>query len=622
MKNIIIGTAGHIDHGKTSLIKALTGTSTDNLKEEIKRGISIDLGFTYFDLPSGNRAGIIDVPGHEKFLKNMLAGASGIDIVLLVIAANESVMPQTIEHIDILSYLNIKESIIVITKIDLVDEQMLDLVEQDIREKTKNTFVAKSPIIRVDSVKKIGINELVQIIDNLIREVPNRNVDIAPRLNIDRVFSLKGFGTIVTGTLVEGKINVNEEMVIYPHNFKTKIRGIKIHGKDVKTAFAGQRTAVNISNIKTEQIKRGCILATSESMLQSSYIDVKISIIKNTDREIKFWERVRVYLGTREVLARLVIMDKISLKSGETGYCQLRMEEPVTVKRNDPFVLRLFSPLETIGGGIILDPVAKKHGRKKEILQSLILKEKGDNLKIAEEVIEKNIKITSDDLMKYLVVGEDELAQILTSLNDRIIRIGSFLYHSNILNSIKENIVSILENYHTNFPLKFGIKKEELRTKLFITFNNKDFGDLITILQNENVIKLEKNLVSKYDFKIKYDGKNLKIKNEIEKIILDSKYNLKTIEEVTLNKKDYTLILESLLEQNIIKIDENILISKKYYDSAKELLINFIQKNKSITLAEFRDLIGSSRKYALSLLEDFDKKKITKMIDGKRFLID
>lgn len=298
MKNIIIGTAGHIDHGKTTLIKALTGRETDTLKEEKKRGISINLGFTYFDLPSKKRAGIVDVPGHEKFIKNMLAGASGLDMVLLVVAADEGVMPQTVEHLDILTYLNIKNGMIVLTKSDTVDEEFRELVKEDIREKVQGTFLEEAEIIEVDSISRKGLDELISKIDDMTEEIEDKNLNSPARLNIDRVFSIKGFGTVVTGTLIEGKISVDDDLVIYPKELPTKIRSIQVHGESVDTAYAGQRTAINISNVKVEEIERGDVLASVNSLEEAMMLDVKLSIVKHMNIGLKHWDRLRLYHGT------------------------------------------------------------------------------------------------------------------------------------------------------------------------------------------------------------------------------------------------------------------------------------------------------------------------------------
>ena len=388
MKNVILGTAGHIDHGKTTLIKALTGRETDNLKEEKQRGISINLGFTYFDLPSKKRVGIVDVPGHEKFIKNMLAGACGIDIVLLVVAADEGVMPQTVEHLDILNYLGVKKGIIVLTKCDLVDEDFISLVKDEVKEKTKGLFIENAPIVEVDSVSGRGLEELVKKIDEISEDIEEKKIDAPARMSIDRVFSLKGFGTIVTGTLIEGKISIDDEMTIYPSEKKVKVRNLQVHGCDVKTAYAGQRTAINLSNIKVSEIQRGDVIAETGSVEESMMIDVNISLVEHCKKSLKHWDRIRVFHGTKQILCRIVPLNEDEIPYGESGYAQLRLEEKIVAKKVDRFIIRSYSPMDTIGGGIIIDTAPKKHKIYDEsVIETLKIKEKGELKDIIEEYL-------------------------------------------------------------------------------------------------------------------------------------------------------------------------------------------------------------------------------------------
>ena len=626
MKNVIIGTAGHIDHGKTTLIKALTDRSTDTLKEEIKRGISINLGFTYFDLPSGKRAGIVDVPGHEKFIKNMLAGATGIDIVLMTIAANEGIKPQTIEHIDILSYLSIKSAVIVLTKTDLTDDIMIELVIDDIREKTLGTFLENAPLIPVDSVSKRGLDQLISTIDRLSDETQARNENASARLNIDRVFSMKGFGTIVTGTLIEGRISLEDEMTIYPKGVKTKIRSIQVHEEYVKTAFAGQRTAVNISNVKPDQIRRGDVLARSGSLEETIYLDVKISLLPHAQRTIKYWERIRLYIGCKEVLARIVLLDSQVIEPGESAYCQLRLEEPIAAKKNDHFVIRYYSPMETIGGGIILDPLAKRHAANEKILQALHIKEKGDTSEIVGDFIAGNKErpTKASDVSAYIGSSEDTAAEVLDKLLDQgvIIEINRAYYHHNTVESFKENVLEILSQYHNASPLKHGMIKEELRSKAEPSFKIKEFEVLLRLMEDDGLVKTTHSLVSLFNFEIVYDKKKSAIKSEIEGLLIDGKFSPPAISDITKGSKDYAEVLDSLIGASVTKLDEQTVMHTKYYDEAIAIVTDFIKKNNEITLAQFRDITGSNRKYSLLILEDFDKKRITKRLENARVLYD
>ncbi len=360
MKHIIIGTAGHIDHGKTTLIKALTGRNTDRWEEEQRRGITIDLGFTYFDLPNGDRAGIIDVPGHERFINNMVAGVVGMDLVMLVIAADEGIMPQTREHMDILGELGIEKSIIVLNKCDLVDEEWMELVEEEVREELHGTFLENAPIVKVSAATGEGLPDLIDTIQRMTEnEVTEKDIHTIPRLPIDRAFTISGFGTIITGTLLAGTIRKEDTLCMYPIGKECKIRSIQVHGENVDVCYAGQRVAINLSNIKKSEIKRGCVLAPPKNMKNTDLLDVRLNVLPSSMRILANNARLHLFTGTSEVLCRAVLLDKEEIGPGESGFVQLRLEEEIAVRRGDRFVVRFYSPMETIGGGVILEPNPK-----------------------------------------------------------------------------------------------------------------------------------------------------------------------------------------------------------------------------------------------------------------------
>ena len=364
MKNIIIGTAGHIDHGKTTLIKALTGRNTDRWEEEQRRGITIDLGFTYFDLKNGDRVGIIDVPGHERFINNMVAGVVGMDLVMLVVAADEGIMPQTREHMDILGELGIEKSILVLNKCDLVEEDWLELVKEEIKEELEGTFLEQAPIVEVSAATGQGIPELIEVIERLTaEEVVEKDVNTIPRLPIDRVFSLSGFGTIITGTLLAGTISKEDNLQVYPIGKECKIRNIQVHGQDVEKCYAGQRVAINLSNVKKSELRRGCVLAPPNNMKNTMLLDVKLNVLPSSMRVLTNHTRLHLFTGTSEILCRAVLLDKEEIGPGESGFVQLRLEEEIALRRGDKFVVRFYSPMETIGGGIVLEPNPKKKKR-------------------------------------------------------------------------------------------------------------------------------------------------------------------------------------------------------------------------------------------------------------------
>lgn len=626
MKNIILGTAGHIDHGKTTLIKALTGRETDNLKEEKQRGISINLGFTYFDLPSKKRVGIVDVPGHEKFIKNMLAGACGIDIVLLVIAADEGVMPQTIEHLDILNYLDVKKGIIVLTKCDLVDEEFIELVKDDIREKTKRLFIEGAPIVEVDSVSRRGLDELVQKIDEISEDIEEKKTDAPSRMSIDRVFSLKGFGTIVTGTLIEGKISVDDEMTIYPSEKKVKVRNLQVHGCDVKTVYAGQRTAINLSNIKVSEIQRGDVIAQTGSVEESMMIDVNISLVEHCKKSLKHWDRIRIFHGTKQILCRIVPLNEDEIQYGESGYAQLRLEEKIVAKKGDRFIIRSYSPMDTIGGGVIIDTAPKKHKIYDEsVIEALKIKEKGELKDILEEYLKLNLSnyITLKELVSYTGEKEEYVKEGLNALIDenKVFCVNKYYLHISHYQKLKEKVIEILTKYHKQYRLRNGILKEELRSKVDNSLKVKDMDVILNKMAEEKDIKVQDNLVSNYDFEVKFNQKQLSIKKEIEdKSRKNGLNSLMTKDDICNKNKFYEEVLEALTGETIQKLDDAYYIDKKVYENVKKDLLEYLNKNKEITVAQFRDITKSNRKISIVMLEHFDRNRITKRVEDKRIL--
>ena len=626
MKNVILGTAGHIDHGKTTLIKALTGRETDNLKEEKQRGISINLGFTYFDLPSKKRVGIVDVPGHEKFIKNMLAGACGIDIVLLVIAADEGVMPQTIEHLDILNYLDVKKGIIVLTKCDLVDEEFIELVKDDVREKTRGLFIEGAPIVEVDSVSRRGLDELVQKIDEISEDIEEKKTDAPSRMSIDRVFSLKGFGTIVTGTLIEGKISVDDEMTIYPSEKKVKVRNLQVHGCDVKTAYAGQRTAINLSNIKVSEIQRGDVIAQTGSVEESMMIDVNISLVEHCKKSLKHWDRIRIFHGTKQILCRIVPLNEDEIQYGESGYAQLRLEEKIVAKKGDRFIIRSYSPMDTIGGGVIIDTAPKKHKIYDEsVIEALKIKEKGELKDILEEYLKLNLSnyITLKELVSYTGEKEEYVKEGLNALIDenKVFCVNKYYLHISHYQKLKERVIDILTKYHKQYRLRNGILKEELRSKVDNSLKVKDMDVILNKMVEEKDIKVQDNLVSNYDFEVKFNQKQLSIKKEIEdKSRKNGLNSLMTKDDICNKNKFYEEVLEALTGETIQKLDDAYYIDKKVYENVKKDLLEYLNKNKEITVAQFRDITKSNRKISIVMLEHFDRNRITKRVEDKRIL--
>lgn len=634
MKHFIIGTAGHIDHGKTTLIRVLTGRNTDRLKEEQKRGISIDLGFTYFDLPSGQRAGIIDVPGHEKFIKNMLAGVMGMDIVILVVAADEGIMPQTEEHLSILNLLGIERGFVVLTKVDLVDDEWLDMVEEEVREEIKGTFLETSPILKVSSTKKEGIQEVINLIDEYVKDIEERDISEMPRIPIDRVFSLSGFGTVITGTLLSGSLRIGDEVQIYPGRTTARIRNLQVHDEDREIAYAGQRVAVNLAGLKKDQVNRGDVLAPIDQMRETRLLDVKIKLLDKVDIVLRPRTRLRLYMGTKELFCRIVLLDKEVLNPGEEAYAQLRLEEEIVAKRGDRFILRFYSPMFTIGGGLVLEPnPGKKKAGDEKALAELRLKEKGSQ----EEILETIIKDKSQDFLtikEYASITsmlEKNLLEEVDRLNEngRVILFNltkdKYVIHRDFYKEVKNQILSEVAGYHKKYPLRPGMPKELVRRK-FLKNATPRLGDsFIQRLIDEGDLDQNLEVLKIRDFKIVYNDEQDKIKEAIIGNYKKALYKIPKVDDMinsmTFKREDFLEVFNSLYHAGeLIRLDDEIFILKGLYDKSQDILKDYIRKNGSITVAEFRDLLDTNRKITLALLESFDQQGLTRRVEDKRFL--
>ena len=622
--NVIIGTAGHIDHGKTTLIKALSGIETDTTLEEMERGMSINLGFAYFDLPSGKRCGVVDVPGHEKFIKNMLAGVSGINLVLLLVDSREGIMPQTKEHIDILTLLGIENYIIVMTKIDLVEEEYRELVKEDIREFTKGSALENAPIIEVDSISRKGIDVLLDTIDKKTNDIEAKNIEKNARLNVDRSFQVKGFGTVVTGTLTEGSISVGDELVIYPKEVKAKVRNIQVHSQDVDKAYAGQRTAINLSNIKFDDVKRGDTLATAGSLVKTYMLDSEIKLINDDRANLELWDRVRIYVGTVEVMARVVPLGTESIKQGESGFVQLRLEEEIAVKNYDKFIIRTYSPMVTIGGGVILDASPRKHSRfNEEILEKLKVQLEGNSGDLIQNYLlsHSNYIVSKKDIIKDLQLSEGEAATELDELVTRgnIFETNLGYIHKKKYDEVLEKLKKLLADYHKRYKLKVGIPKVEIISKFKLS--QKEVLELIELFIKNNEVRLEGNLVAEKDFVVNYDKKQLAEKARIEKELLNGGFTPPTIKELTNGVKASLELLDSLVDNTIIRLDADLVLHRDVLTKAIEKVNEHFKNSEKMTLAEFRDFTGSSRKYSMAILEHIDKLGITRRVENYRVLV-
>jgi selenocysteine-specific elongation factor len=634
MKQIILGTAGHIDHGKTSLIRALTGIDTDRLKEEKERGITIELGFAHLELPGGKILGIVDVPGHEKFVKNMVAGATGIDLVALVIAADEGVMPQTKEHLEICQLLKIRHGLVVLTKIDMVEQDWLELVREEVREYLSGTFLADSPIVEVSSVTGEGLKELLSVLDKLVGEIPEREVGHIFRLPIDRVFTMKGFGTVITGTTVSGEIRTGDEVTIYPEGIESRIRGLQVHNTEVKEVRAGLRTAVNLQGVEKATIRRGDIMASKGALRPTYMVDVYLDLLSSAPRKMKNRGKVRFHTGTSEIISTVILLDRDELKQGEACFAQIRLDEPTAVLRGDHYVLRSYSPVRTIAGGEILNalPVKKKRFSKAALSEMTVLHTGKPN-----EVVEIFVSlgrfqgVEQSELPFLTNTSKRKLEGTLQALlsQRRIIQYDKergALIHTDFLTKAREEILDTIKRYHQDFPLRTGVPKEELRSRTAGAAganNLKLFNFLMGQLTQEEVIVLEKETVRMKDHRVTLAQDQEKARQKIEEIYrksgLQPPYFKELKDQFTGNTA--TEVMEVMVKDGVlVKIKEDLYFHHELLDDLQKKLVDFLKKQEGITTPEFKDMTGASRKYTIPLIEYFDRAQVTVRVGDSRVL--
>jgi selenocysteine-specific elongation factor len=631
VKQIILGTAGHIDHGKTALVKALTGIDTDRLKEEKERGITIELGFAHLKLPSGLTIGIVDVPGHERFVKNMVAGATGIDLVALIVAADEGVMPQTREHLEVCSLLDIKHGLVILTKIDLVDKEWLSLVKDDVTSFLTGTFLQGAHILEVSSETGEGIKELVRTLDELAKEVPERDLGNFFRLPIDRVFTMRGFGTVVTGTTISGHIGVGSEVTIYPEGIRSKIRGIQVHHQDVPLVKAGLRSAINLQGLEKEAIARGDVVAERDSLKPTYMVDTVLEYLDSAPKRLQNRTKVRFHCGTSEIIATVILLDRDNLSPGNQCLAQLRLERPAVVLSRDRFVVRSYSPIRTIGGGYILNPLPLKKKRfSKDVLQALNILSKGPDKAIVEQHTKgSRLKGLSKTELSFLTnLSKRDLDEIIASLisDNLIFKVDTedeIFLHSEFYNKAKEEIVTILADYHRRFPLKEGIVKEELRSKMASNMREKLFNHIITDLIQASVIVREKDIIRVKDHQVKLPQDKEELRSQIDKIYLKGGLEppyFKDLGQDIAEKGGRDLLEIMVKDGTLIKVKEDLYFHKKAVEELKGRLVGFIKGKGEIATPELKKLTGVSRKYTIPLIEYFDKIQLTVRIGDKRIL--
>ncbi len=631
MKRVIIGTAGHIDHGKTTLVKALTGIETDRLKEEKQRGISIELGFAPFNLPGGQKAAIVDVPGHERFIRHMLAGAFGIDMVLFTIAADEGVMPQTREHMDIIELLGVDKGVIVITKKDMVDEEWLMLVEEEIREYADKGILKGCPIRAVSGITKEGIPELLQTIEEVAAEVVEKPVFGQARLPIDRVFSIAGFGTVVTGTLWSGQINVGDTLELMPVQRNVKIRTLQVHNEKVPTAYAGQRVAVNLQGIEVADIKRGYLLASSGYLEPSYRVNTRLRLLSSSSRTLKNWNRIRFHLGTDETLGRVVLLDRDELLPGDEAYAQIVMEKPVVAYKGDPFVIRYYSPVNTIGGGSIIDPNAPRQKRfREDVLNDLAVKEEGSLYDIVLHELESSGQepLTIQEMVRRTGSVEESIKEEIQQLleDEKVVDVtgkGSYYFSSQGLAHIAASMTATIQEFLKKYPLRQGYPKEDMRSRLFNNLNPKVFTSLLKYFEDNGQVLIKSNLISPPAYQPQPGEKEQRIIEQINRSMLENLFTPPVLDEIEavkgLSEAELNEIISYLTDQGaIIKLSENMYFAQSAIETGKELLEDYFAREQELSLATARDLFNTSRKYALPLVEYYDRIRFTRRVGDLR----
>ncbi|MCI0514662.1 selenocysteine-specific translation elongation factor [candidate division KSB1 bacterium] len=620
-RHVVIGTAGHIDHGKTSLVKALTGMDPDRLDEEKARGMTIDLGFAFL----GDQITIIDVPGHEKFIRNMVAGVSTIDLVLFVIAADDGIMPQSREHLEILNLLQIQQGIIVLTKIDIVDPEWLALVTSEVHDFVQGTFLAQAPILHVSNTTGAGIPELHQAIQQLVKNLPPRPDRGIFRLPIDRVFTLKGFGTVVTGTVLSGQLHVEDPIELLPQQRRLRVRGLQIHGQQVGQVAVGDRAAINLAGIEKDEIGRGNVLAAPGIYQPTIYYDSKIYLLKTASQSLTHNSRVRLHLGTNELVARIRLLDVEEIKPGMTAVVQWRGETPIVAEIRDRFVIRNYSPLVTLGGGLILQINPPRHKRfDPTTINRLKQLEHGDLQDVVEQALLKG-KITPrtlDELSKIINLPTTDLQQNLQQLTQqkRVVTITgkskAIYLHISHFQRLKNEILGTLKKYHQENPWRLGISNSELSSSLNLRGEIQLMQFLVHELEAENLVRLISDKVQLTEHKIVMTPAVEVFKKRLEQFFFEQKFAPPhTSAIITQFKAEFPGVagmIDYLLEQQLlVYIEDGMLMHQHWVQNARETIIVHFQNNSELTMGAFRDKIEASRKYALPLLNYFDQQGLT-----------
>jgi selenocysteine-specific elongation factor len=631
MRHVVVGTAGHIDHGKSTLVHALTGIDPDRLKEEKERGITIDIGFAHLDLGDGLTLGIVDVPGHERFVKNMLAGVGGIDLVMLVIAADEGVMPQTREHLAICQLLRVRSGCVVLTKAELAEPDWLDLVREDVRGFLRGTFLEGAPLLPVSAKTGDGLDVLRETLGKLARAVPARGTDATFRLPIDRVFTIRGFGTVVTGTVASGQLGLEERVEVYPRGVQAKVRGIQTHGRPVSAAVAGQRAAVNLQGVERAAIERGDVLSLP-GLLQPTYmLDATCELLADAPAPLKPRQRVRFHIGTSEVMARVHLLEGPALEPGRKGYVQLRLEAPVVALPRDRYVIRSYSPMVTIGGGELLDVAPAKARRGVDPVARLRTLEQGAPAAVLEAHIERigGGGARTAALRARTPFGPEALRALLQELvaGGRVLVVDREWYvHTEAAERLRREAEAELAAFHAREPLKAGMSKEELRTRLG-TLEERVFLALLERFAAAGSIVVDKDKVRRAGHAVRLTDEQQAALERLEAEFREAAVAPPTLEEAFLRLGLAPPLGQAVAQllvdgRRLVRIREGLYYHAEPLRAAVDRVLGFLRERREITPQDIKDLLGISRKYAIPLLEWLDSQRLTVRVGDKRVLRD
>ncbi len=639
MREIVLGTAGHVDHGKTSFIRALTGHDTDRLKEEKKRGITIELGFAWLDLPCGHRLGIVDVPGHEKFVRTMVSGVSGIDILAFIVAADEGIMPQTVEHFEICKLMGVERGLIIVTKKDMVEPEWLEMVNEEIVQFCEGSFLEGAPVINVSSLTGEGIEEVRSELDAIVRQ-HNFSEAFGPfRLSVDRIFAMKGFGAVITGTGISGRIKAGEELRLYPSPQVAKIRGIQVHSQSVDEVEAGHRTAINLQGVETADIHRGMVAAPPEALMPGYMLDASFQYLTANSKPLKHRSRVRVHLGTTEVMGRISLLDRDEIAPGDEAFVQILLEEEVAVWPQDRFVIRSYSPVNTIGGGVVLGNVSLRkrkrlqeadrieNGRIYEILQKGSLDEK--ILFFLEESREQGL--TANDIgIRIGLFGNSLKKALQQPLSSKKIAVVDSATQRYVILAVAENIKAMLlhslKEYHRQHPLVPGIVREELRTGLHRPVEIKVFNYCLAELLKKGEIVQEESLLRLKDHEVALKADEKELERELLEWFMAKGLKTPTIKETMEQFEAYPAQMVKevmsihLRDGRLLKISESLYYSREIFDPLVEKVIHFLKENEKMDAQAFKELTGLSRKFSIPILEYLDRAKVTMRVGDSRIL--